>query len=83
MYCTFSSIVITPRHFDKAHPRVRSSFGCLSGYATACNNVWETHAMRTTYDNVFLYRTVVDEIVRARPANSRKKNVTSGELKAC
>ena len=39
--------------------------------------------MRTTYDNVFFYRTIVDEIVRVRPANSRKKNVTSGELKAC
>ena len=50
---------------------------------TACNDVSETHAKSTTYDNVFFFRTIVDEIVRARSVISRKKNVTSGEVRAC
>ena len=55
----------------------------LRGCDTACNDVSKTHVKRTTYDSMFFFRTIVDQIVRARPVNSRKKNVTSGELRAC
>ena len=50
----------------------------LRGCVTACNDVSETYAKHTTYDNVFFFRTNVDEIVRGRPVNSRKKKSHPG-----
>ncbi|CAM9554020.1 unnamed protein product, partial [Ectocarpus fasciculatus] len=53
----------------------------------ACNQVSETHAKRTTYDQVFFFGTMIKDYLdvqnRTRPANKLKKAVSARELRAC
>lgn len=57
---------------------------CFFLCSTACNLVQETHAKRTTYDQVFFFSTMITEVERQWSADSRrKKEVKCADLKAC